>query len=72
MEKGTVAGIVYLVLSVLWRTAAEPLEVRIGALFTSGRCCTIQSFEDKASAINIAIDQLEIDGVLNKSQVKFE
>lgn len=53
-------------------TSGSPLEVRIGALLTSGRCCTYQSYEDKASAISIAIDQLHEDGIVNKSTVTFK
>lgn len=48
------------------------LEIKIGALFTSGRCCDYLSYEDKASAMNIAIDQLYEDGVLNKNNVTFK
>ena len=43
------------------------LEIKIGALLTVGRCCDFLSFEDKASAFNIAIDQLREDGVLDDS-----
>lgn len=48
------------------------LEVRIGALFTTDRCCDILSYEDKASALNIAIDHLHNDGVLSKDEVTFK
>lgn len=71
-DKGKGAlGLAVLLVSLIC-AAGEPLEIRIGALLTSGRCCTYQSYEDKASALTMAIDQLDTDGVLNKSQVTFK
>mgnify|MGYP000214014913 CR=1 FL=1 len=51
--------------------AGQMLDVRIGALFTSGDCCNFLNYEDKASAINIAIDQLHEDGIINKDNINF-
>jgi len=53
-------------------TSSADLEVRIGLLLTSGRCCTYQSYEDKAGAISIAIDNLHNDGILDKNKVHFK
>lgn len=47
------------------------LQLKIGALFTSGRCCDFLSFENKASALTIAEEKLKKDGVLNNETVKF-
>lgn len=49
----------------------EKLNVKIGALLTSRRCCDFLSFEDKASAFNIAMDQLTADGYLDNETVSF-
>lgn len=47
-------------------------EVRIGLLMSVGDCCTFKSYEDKASAVNIAMDQLYEDGVLDKTNTTFK
>ena len=51
----------------LYMVVISGLEVKIGLLLTTGRCCDFMSFEDKASAFNIAIDQLRQDGVLDET-----
>jgi len=48
------------------------LEVKVGLLLTSGRCCDFLSYEDKASSLNIAIDNLQRDGVLDNETVSFK
>lgn len=48
------------------------LEVKIGLLMTSGRCCDFLSIEDKGSSLNIAIDNLHKDGVLDNNAVSFK
>ena len=62
----------YLAVILLKLIVCKKMEIKIGALLTSGRCCDFLSFEDKASAFNIAIDQLNADGVLNNETVSFE
>lgn len=43
------------------------LEVKIGLLFSEGFCCDFKSIENKAGAISIALDQIYLDGVLDRS-----
>lgn len=45
------------------------LEIKIGLLLTENMCCDFKSVEDKASAINIGLDQLYADGILDNSSV---
>lgn len=51
---------------------AVSLEVKIGLLMTTKRCCDYLSVEDKASALTIAVDRLYKDGVLNNATVTFK
>ena len=48
------------------------LELKVGALLTSGRCCDFLSFENKGSALTLALEQLSIDGILNNETVQFK
>lgn len=43
------------------------LEIKIGLLLNEGGCCDYKNLEDKASAINIALDQLYLDGVWDRN-----
>lgn len=40
---------------------------KIGLLVSENSCCNYLSYEDKGSALNIAIDQLKNNGILNEA-----
>lgn len=80
LQGNTTTGIMYIrvvcafyfLLIFLCIFSTDGLDIRIGTLFSSGLCCDSNSYEDKASAISIATDQLYKDGVLDKENVTFK